>query len=78
MTSLAWFCAGFGVCFGLVVLMGVGIDVLFVEEGVPTISRRCLTVGQQYPVVAVFVTALLVAPVCILIGHLFFGQTPNP
>jgi hypothetical protein len=74
MTSTGWFCLGFGTCLGLLIILAGWVDVLFIRAGEATISHRCLVVGQRWPIMAVFVTAILITPVAILIGHLFFGQ----
>jgi hypothetical protein len=75
-TKLGSFAAGFGVCLGLVILLAVVVDTLWIEDGAATISRRTYEVALRHLWVAVLVTVLVCAPVFLLLGHLFLGQKP--
>jgi len=76
MTSMAWFCAGFGVAVGVVMILAVCIDVEFVAGQITTISRRSLDAATRAPAIGVAVSGVLCLLVGMLLGHLFFGQAP--
>jgi hypothetical protein len=72
---LVGMCSGFGICFGLVVILAVIVDLLFVRMGIPTISERVLSVSRRYPAVPALLAGVVCLIVGMLFGHLWFYQT---
>jgi hypothetical protein len=74
MTPKAWFCAFFGFLFAMSILIAIGYDIEAVQRGWMTISRWCLNVGSEYPVVPALVGIFLGLVMGTLLGHLWFPQ----
>jgi hypothetical protein len=75
-TFFQWFCAGFGVAAGFVVVGIVIFDCYLTLRGQPTISKHIADATHNYPIIAA--TMGLVAGFILgaLTGHLFFPENP--
>lgn len=78
LSPAAWFCAGFGVCFGLLIVLVVVVDIALARARQSTVSRRCITAAARRPAVAAALSGVLCLLVGMLLGHLFFGQAIAP
>lgn len=74
MSSLIWFCVGFGTAVGVLMIFVVIVDVWYIRASSPTISRRVLTVASRWPIIAGLMGAALGLLTGALMGHLFFPQ----
>lgn len=73
-----WFCAGFGTCLGLVIVLAVVIDVVWKERDVTSISKRTLWAAVYRPALASLFSGLMCLIIGMLLGHLFFPQYVVP
>lgn len=77
MTKLAWFCVCFGVLVAVCILSVCIYDPYAVATGGETVSRTVLVLGDRHPWLVALLTATLLLPVAILIGHLW-GHAARP
>lgn len=70
---------GFAALMELFVFLIVAYDLWALRQTPPwrTVSDDIYRIGNGCPPIALLMTAMLAAPPMILVGHLFFGQTPK-
>jgi len=76
MTNKSWFFAGFGVAFGIIVILAVVVDIAFLETDTTTISRRTWYAGIGHTWIAVMITGMMSWVSGALCGHFFLSMSP--
>ncbi len=78
MTSLAWFCATFGLIVVSLAMFAIFWDICAVYEGEQTISAWTIAFSRKYPIFPALVGLFTGLAIGALAGHLWFPQYQNP